>query len=152
MSECVQYIIVRKDLNMSPGKLAAQACHSSLGVLLEKKFYKYYSCYGVQEDEYGYLVPKERQIEKVEIIDDEATKEWLKGRFTKLVCYVKSKEKLLNIAKALDEDNIRYKLIWDACYTELQPEENNGTTLTCCGIKPLIRENVPKYLKRLQLL
>ena len=36
MDKIVQYIIVRRDLNMSPGKMAAQVAHASLGVIFGK--------------------------------------------------------------------------------------------------------------------
>lgn len=134
MDECVQYIVVRKDLVdiMGIGKTAAQVAHASLGVLLEKT------------DVYGFANPVLR--------DEPSVIKWLNGIFTKLVVYVKSKEKLLNLKNKLDEENIGTKLIYDNCLTALEPEEENGTTLTCMGIIPLERNRVPKYLKKLQLL
>ena len=42
-NEVVQYIIVRKDLNMTHGKMAAQCCHASVGSVypfLEDPFVK----------------------------------------------------------------------------------------------------------------
>ena len=125
-SECVQYIVVRKDLveTMGTGKTSAQVAHASLGAILDDG----------------------------KLIEDDATKKWLGGRFTKLVVYVKSKEALLNLSKKLDEENIRNVKINDACFTKLIPENEDGTTLTCIGVIPLERNNVPKCLKKLQLL
>lgn len=139
--EFVQYIVVRKDLvdEMGIGKTAAQVAHASLGVLLEDVIKTYPD---------GRV---ERRT-KPRIIDDGRIAEWLNGPFTKLVIYVKSKQKLLNLAEKLDNDGIRTKLIWDACRTMLDPEEPNGTTLTCMGVIPLHRNKVPKYLQKLQLL
>jgi len=133
-NECVQYIVVRKDLieQMGIGKTAAQVAHASLGAILEN-------------------MPNFVSGE-IELIKLPWVQMWLQGRFTKLVVYVKSKEKLLNFKKKLDEDKIRTKLIYDRCLTALEPEENDGTTLTCMGVVPIKRENVPKYLKKLQLL
>jgi len=133
-NECVQYIVVRKDLieQMGIGKTAAQVAHASLGAILEN-------------------MPNFVSGE-IELIKSPWVQMWLQGRFTKLVVYVKSKEKLLNFKKKLDEDKIRTKLIYDRCLTALEPEENDGTTLTCMGVVPIKRENVPKYLKKLQLL
>lgn len=122
----VQYIVVRQDLieDMGVGKTAAQVAHASLGAILDGQRIK----------------------------DDYRIIGWLSGRFTKLVVYIKSKQKLLNLVEKLEVDQIDYKLIYDSCLTKLEPEENNGTTLTCMGIIPLDRTEVPKYLKKLRLL
>ena len=121
----VQYIVVRKDLQMGIGKTAAQVAHASLGAILDKN--------------HG-------------LLDDPGVKSWLNGRFTKLVTYVKSKQKLLNLSDTLDKLGIRTKLIYDACFTELIPEEKDGTTLTCIGVIPLNKDDIPKCLKKLRLL
>ncbi|MHA2218931.1 MAG: peptidyl-tRNA hydrolase, partial [Candidatus Hodarchaeales archaeon] len=68
------------------------------------------------------------------------------------VVYVKTKQKMLNLTKKLDNDGIRCKLIYDCCCTVLKPEEPDGTTLTCVGIVPINDSKVPKYLKKLRLL
>jgi peptidyl-tRNA hydrolase len=138
MSEYVQYIVVRKDLveQMGVGKTAAQVAHGSLGVLLEKTIFSD-----------SHMVK-----EKVEISSDEGIQKWLQGSFTKLVVYVKAKAQLINLAKKLDNENIRIKLIYDNCLTKINFEEENGTTLTCMGVIPLDRGGVPKCLKKLQLL
>jgi len=128
----VQYIIVRKDLipQMGYGKTAAQVAHASLGSIL------YWDT--------GWNIHR--------LHNNEATKNWLRGKFTKLVIYVKSKQKLVNLAEKLDKLEIRTKLIYDACFTSLEPEESDGTTLTCMGVEPLHRKDVPKCLSKLQLL
>jgi len=126
MSNSVQYIVVRSDLidAMGVGKTSAQVAHASLGAILENK----------------------------KLIETEPLKDWLNGSFTKLTVYVKSKTKLLNLSKKLEEEGIKYKLIWDSCRTMLEPEEKDGTTLTCMGVEPLFRKKVPKYLQKLRLL
>jgi peptidyl-tRNA hydrolase len=113
MDEYVQYIVVRRDLveQMGVGKTAAQVAHASMGVILGK--------------------------DGISITDNSNVVEWLSGRFTKLVVYAKSKEKLLNLEKKLDEGGIITKLIYNSCFTILKPEEENGTTLTCMGVIPL---------------
>ena len=35
-------LVVRKDLKMSAGKIAAQCCHATIGILKKNKKYKYY--------------------------------------------------------------------------------------------------------------
>jgi peptidyl-tRNA hydrolase len=131
MVECVQYIVVRKDLvpQMGVGKTAAQTAHASLAALLVR------------------LPDGETELSKAP-----AVREWLAGRFTKLVVYVKTKQKLLNLADKLDNLEIGHKLIYDRCLTMLEPEENDGTTLTCMGVVPLRRDDIPKCLRGLQLL
>ena len=71
-NECVQYIIIRKDLveKMGIGKTAAQCSHASLGAILDDG----------------------------KLIEDDNVKTWLNGKFVKLVVYVKSKEALLNLS------------------------------------------------------
>ena len=122
----VQYIIVRKDLVpiMGVGKTAAQTAHASLAVILDGD----------------------------KILDDPNIKGWLQSPFTKLVVYLKTKQKLLNLITKLNELGIRNYPIYDACRTRLVAEETNGTTLTCVGVIPMKRDEVPKCLSVLRLL
>jgi len=140
MSESVQYIVVRKDLvlKMGIGKTAAQVAHASLGAVVEK---------GLVDCSDGYY-----PVLGTNLIRGKDVDVWFKGRFTKLVVYVKTKQKLLNLAQRLDLEKIRYKLIFDACHTMLEPEEEDGSTLTCMGVIPISRDNVPKCLRKLRLL
>jgi len=126
MAKYVQYIIVRKDLvpTMGTGKTAAQVAHASLGAVLENG----------------------------QLIDSPEVRGWLAGPFTKIVVYVKTRQKLVNLMYRLDEMEIRYKPIYDACRTKLEPEESNGSTLTCVGLAPIASAEVPKFLTKLRLL
>lgn len=125
MSKYVQYIVVRQDLVpiMGVGKTAAQVAHASLAAILKGD----------------------------QIFDHPHIRGWLNSPFTKLVVYVKTKQKLLNLMEKLDEEEIRYRAIYDACRTKLEPEDD-GATLTCIGIIPLIAAETPKCLKKLRLL
>jgi peptidyl-tRNA hydrolase len=122
----VQYIVVRKDLVpiMGVGKTAAQVAHASLGSILENG----------------------------QLLNTYDIRGWLEGSFVKLVVYVKTKQKLLNLIDKLKILDIRIKLIYDRCLTKLIAEEEDGTTLTCVGVVPLEENNIPKCLKSLQLL
>jgi peptidyl-tRNA hydrolase len=126
MAKHVQYIIVRKDLVsvMGIGKTAAQVAHASLGAVLDKG----------------------------QLLDTPEVRGWLAGPFTKLVVYVRTKQKLLNLADKLDGLGIRNKRIYDACRTKLEPEESDGSTLTCVGVAPILADDTPKCLKTLRLL
>lgn len=133
----VQYIVVRKDLvdDMGYGKTAAQVAHASLGAIMGREELKLL-----------------QRGDSTFITENPAIVGWFQGAFTKLVVYVKTRQKLLNLAERLDLDGIRHKLIWDACRTMLEPEESNGSTLTCMGVVPVHRNKVPKSLQKLRLL
>lgn len=141
-----QIIIARKDLNMSPGKLAAQVAHASWAFLSNQ----------IREE--GQLV--DTDLYQVNLyINKEVYDQWFRGIFTKTICEAKNKNQLLkaiDIAKEIGLiEGQDYFLIWDACLTELVPEtvdENGvGRTLTCIGFRPLDDETAWKISKKFQL-
>ena len=140
-----QVIIARKDLNMSPGKLAAQVAHASLAFLSNKIRYK------GQLD--GAFVDVYLSISK------DVYEEWFCGIFTKTICEAKNKNQLLKAKEIAEElgmiEGKDFFLIKDACNTELTPEEIDengvGRTLTCIGFKPLDDETAWKISKKFQL-
>ena len=140
-----QLIIARKDLNMSPGKLAAQVSHASIAFLIEKLYW------GSKE------VIKERDglMYHIDIgLDIDLYHNWVAESETKVVCGARNKERLLQaveMAKELGmEENKDYWLIYDACRTELEPESPNGT-LTCIGFRPMEAEEIDKIGKNYHL-
>ena len=147
-----QLIIARKDLNMSPGKLAAQVAHASWAFLSNEIRYVY---------ETGAANPY-KEINKfgIELLfEPQVLEEWFCGIFTKTICEAKNKNQLLK-AKTLAEElglkeGVDFFLIKDACNTELTPEEFDengiGRTLTCIGFKPLEDEIAWKISKKFQL-
>lgn len=147
-----QLIIARKDLNMSPGKLAAQVAHASWAFLSRQIQFIY---------ETGAATPY-KEINKFGIellLKPEVLEKWFCGIFTKTICEAKNKNQLLK-AKTLAEElglkeGVDFFLIKDACNTELTPEEfdENGTgrTLTCIGFRPLEDEVAWKISKKFQL-
>ncbi len=122
-----QLIIARRDLNMSPGKLAAQVSHASIAFLLEKLYW------GSKE------VVKERDGLMYHIgisLDRDLFHNWIAEAETKVVCRAKNKNDLLRQQKNQD-----YWLIYDACRTELEREGPEGT-LTCIGFRPMEAEEI----------
>ena len=145
-----QVIIARKDLNMSPGKLAAQVAHASWAFLsngirkcMETAKFDHY---------------EQKYIFKL-CLDKDIAEEWFCGIFTKTICEAKNKNQLLKAKEIAEElgmvENKDFFLIKDACNTELTPEEIDengvGRTLTCIGFKPLDDETAWKISKKFQL-
>lgn len=154
-----QLIIARKDLNMSPGKLAAQCCHASIAFItaqLRDRSNVTEFAVGTVDD------PDEANVLGYDVdlyFDKEVYEDWICGIFTKTICEAKNKNQLLKavtIAQDLGlKENKDYFLIKDACLTELEPEEvdENGEcrVLTCIGFKPLDDETAHKISKKFQL-
>lgn len=81
-----QIIIARKDLNMSPGKLAAQVSHGSIAFL--SWFIRNNADLDGHVDGY---------------IDEDILHNWIEGEFTKCVLQAKNKNQLLK-AKTMAEE------------------------------------------------
>lgn len=151
-----QVIIVRKDLNMSAGKLMAQANHASMAFLTSKicklaeplkvinGAYKS-SC--SRADAETYLATLE--------INAKMFEDWFLGSFTKTICEAKNKNRLMKAVQIADELGLKegkdYFLIRDNCLTELEPEDEDGRTLTAIGFAPLEDEVAHKISKKFQL-
>ena len=148
-----QIIIVRKDLNMSKGKMAAQVAHASMAFLTNA--IKHHVC-GTMTDLY---VSPIKYYKCSLYIPEDIYKEWICGSFTKVILEAKNKyqlEKIYTIANELGlKENVDYFPIKDNCYTELEPEEVDengiGRTLTCVGFIPLNDEIANKISKKYQL-
>lgn len=140
-----QIIIVRKDLQLSPGKLAAQCSHASMAFLTtqirgEAKY---------QMECYTAVLSFGREIYE----------NWINDEFTKCVLEAGNKAQLLK-AKRMAEDSgmeegTDFFLIWDNCHTELKPEEigsdGNGRTLTCIGFRPMAANKIDGIGRKYQL-
>lgn len=134
MTEAIQYLIARQDLQMSPGKLAAQCAHASTAIALSA------FTGGMRTKNHSHL-PEYH----------EALQHWIERAFAKVVLRVKSKKDMDKLLNELNELHIPHVPIYDACRTELEPEEEDGSTLTCVGIMPMFRSEVPKCLQKLQV-
>lgn len=138
--------IMRKDLNMSPGKLSAQVAHCAEVywthlMRANVEFIEGVNC----EDCYYSKV----------IIPIDVFSQYINGSFVKTICAARNKNHLMK-AKAMAEEiglqeGIDFGLIWDNCYTELTPEEENGTTLTGIWFKPLPDEIAHSISKKYHL-
>jgi PTH2 family peptidyl-tRNA hydrolase len=125
-----QVIVIRKDLDMPPGKLASQVAHASMAALFE--------CGEKDKDSFSISY----------ISQDDPIHHWINYRFKKIVLYVKSLEKLLKIKKIADLNGKPNALINDAGLTVF----NGGPTVTCLGIGPMFKEDFKGITDKLQLL
>lgn len=148
-----QLIIARKDLNMSPGKLAAQVSHASMAFLShmirEGRLQKRVSSDIVETERYEILINMDPAI-----YDD-----WFGGIFTKTICEAKNRNQLMKAVSLAEAEglveNRDFFLIRDNCLTELEPEEIGedgvGRTLTCIGFRPLPDEKAHAISRKYQL-
>jgi PTH2 family peptidyl-tRNA hydrolase len=121
LTEPKQVIVIRKDLNMSAGKLAAQVSHASWGTILNLMQRK--------EEDGKYEISMSLDLEEER---NKAIQLWLEKRFTKIIVYVKSEIALLNVYEKAKAKNMPVALIQDAGFTEF----DGVPTYTCVGIGP----------------
>lgn len=140
-----QVIVVRKDLNMRKGKLAAQVAHASMKVITD-------------------LMPERLVIEDVcsspnivappysnftlNLHRKSAMYEWLTGSFTKIVVGVNSEKELMDLYVDVQLAGLPHALILDAGKTEFHGQE----TYTCLAIGPTKDEDIDKITGGLVLL
>lgn len=139
----VMYLIVRESLGMSVGKTAAQCAHASQ--MLQLNFNKVEKTLCELEslkESFGSWLPVEAaewfklQSQYVIFI------EWLNSSFRKVVLKADDKE----WAK-IKTENLNHVLVVDAGLTEIP----SGSE-TVIGLWPMYKSQVPKVIKRLQVL
>lgn len=147
-----QLIIARKDLQMSPGKLAAQVSHASMAFLAEM----------IKRAGKSERVPFDDGSNNYEILfqmDKETYDDWFGGIYTKTICEAKNRNQLMK-AKTMAEglglkEGRDFFIIKDRCLTELEPEEvdgnGDGWTLTAIGFRPLPDDLIQQISRKYQL-
>lgn len=133
-------IVVRKDLKMPRGKIAAQASHAAVGAVIQALYKKRLeaSDFDTFEDGYEPLCPE---------LVDAATKDWLVGEFTKICVCVESEEELLDVYNKAEENALNVCLITDNGHTVF----NGVPTKTCLAIGPCYSSQVDPITKDLKL-
>ena len=133
-------IVMRRDLKMRKGKIAAQAGHACIDAILMS-------------------LNKEGRVNDFEITDDgiilkdsdkstTPLSDWFKYGCAKICVYVDSEEELMNIADKAKEKGIIAAVITDAGMTEF----HGVPTKTCLALEPLSADvadeltgNLPLY-------
>lgn len=122
-----QVLVVRKDLNMRKGKIAAQCAHASMKVLLDKA---------------------NIFCNEINIDIDDVTFEWLNGIFTKVCVYVNSEEELVEVYEKAKQKGLNCALIEDSGLTEF----GGVKTKTVVGVGPAYPEDFIGITDHLKLL
>ena len=129
-----QFIIIREDLDMSPGKAGAQISHAAKKVWFDK--FK--------------VAPPENIVTPVGMTTYyfNATQEevdWIEGGFTTILKKVKNENKLLKAFEAAKEAGLNCTLIKDAGLTDLE-----GENYTAIAIGPNHIDKCEPIVKRLR--
>jgi PTH2 family peptidyl-tRNA hydrolase len=132
-----QVIVIRTDLNMRKGKMCAQAAHASMKVLLDKIYNSELTYSGYRRD---WIL----EIEKEETY----LKEWIEGRFVKIVVGCNSEQELDELYNKAKEKHLLCSLIVDSGLTEF----HGIPTKTCIAIGPAYPNDIDEITKNLKLL
>jgi PTH2 family peptidyl-tRNA hydrolase len=128
-----QVIVVRKDLNMRKGKIAAQAAHASMAVLLN----------------YGSYAAADGLVSEFRLdLTKPALNQWLSGAFTKVCVSVNSEQELLELCEKAQGLGFMHALITDSGKTEF----NGVPTKTCAAFGPEWNDELDKLTGHLPLL
>jgi peptidyl-tRNA hydrolase len=129
----VVYVIVREELNMSVGKIAAQCCHG-----IQKLLLHYFKAQVLKTKAHDDGI-----LPKVEIDHIAITTEWLGQASRKVVLAANEKEWAAVKAEFGHESFV----VTDAGYTELQP--GTETTIT---LYPMRKSQASRTIQKLQTL
>lgn len=128
-----QIIVVRKDLNMRKGKIAAQSAHASMAVILD--------C--MKESVVDGDITRTLILEEGTALYD-----WLEGKFTKVCVSVNSEDELLEIYRRALDSGLICSLIQDAGITEFK----GIPTYTCVAVGPGYENEIDAITGHLPLL
>ena len=136
-----QMIVIRRDLKMRKGKIAAQASHACVEATLM-------------------ALAKEHRLNQVRVTDDQnwvyldhtdedtsAITNWFDAGVAKVCVYVDSEEELLELAAEGKARGFVVALIKDAGFTEFHGEP----TFTCLAFEPLAAEDIDPLTGELPL-
>ena len=145
--------ILRKDLNLSAGKLAAMVGHCAESYWTNLIKDNIHAITNI--DKNGFT---ENYISSFSL-DSGIYEEYISGIFTKTICEAKNLNQLMKAKTIAEElgmvEGKDFSIIADCCLTELEPEyiDENGVGRTIVGIafKPLPDEVAHKISKKYQL-
>jgi PTH2 family peptidyl-tRNA hydrolase len=137
-----QVIVMRKDLQMTKGKMIAQGSHASLGSIL-------------QIMEVSNMINKGEDTSKagayslnLKVEDNSAIDNWFKEGFKKVCVYVNSEDELIDIYNKAKEKGVPVLMIEDAGVTMFK----GIPTKTCLAIGPAWDKDIDEITGDLKLL
>lgn len=150
--------IIRKDLHLSPGKLSAMLMHC-VEAYYTSKIRENICTVEINPHAFDSVTRKTgsyfTHYRSLLYIPKEEYEEYINGSFVKTVCQARNKNHLLKAADVAAElglyENVDYGIIRDKCLTELEPEEDDGTTIVGVWFKPLPDEIAHAISKKYHL-
>jgi PTH2 family peptidyl-tRNA hydrolase len=137
-----QVIVMRKDLQMTKGKMIAQGSHASLGIILQMMEVSNIVNNGENMEEAG-AYSLGLKVEEKSAIDC-----WFKEGFKKVCLYVNSEEELIHIYNKAEEKALPVLMIEDAGVTMFK----GVPTKTCLVIGPAWDKDIDEVTGDLKLL
>ena len=142
--------IIRKDLHLSSGKLAAMVGHCA-----EAYWTRMIRDWKGLEHKISEKYGEGSYYDVMFRVDGDVMNEYINGSFVKTICQAKNKNQLLKAKTIATElgliEGIDFGEINDKCLTELEPENEDGTTLVGIWFKPLPDEIAHKISKKYHL-
>ena len=143
--------VIRKDLHLKPGKLAAMVghcCEAYWTNLLKREFAQ------AQKDRLAEI--EEDHIRFPIHVDRDAWDGYVNDIFTKTICEAKNlkqlNDKALPVIGELGlEEDVDWGYINDKCLTDLIPENDDGTTTIGMWFRPLQDEQSHMISKKFKL-
>lgn len=131
-------IVMRKDLNMRKGKIAAQSAHACVNAVLRLLF-KYLDKDSFEQKDSTYQLPQ--------AFCEDNFKDWILGNYTKICVYVNSERELDNLFDKAYERGLNVVKVIDKGFTEF----NGVPTKTCIAIGPDYANKIDEITKNLPL-
>lgn len=142
--------IIRKDLNLTPGKMGAMVghCCEAYWTNMLKQQYQF-----AVDNKIPTLGPDGKQF--YVLIQNDIWNEYVNGIFTKTICEAKNLNELRKAESKAKELKLVEGRDWgyinDCCLTELKPENPDGTTTIGIWFKPLEDDIAHQISKKFKL-
>ena len=128
MYKSKQMIVIRRDLKMRKGKIAAQAGHACVDAVLRTLLREGRLADIREENGHISLAPSDKP--------ETPLSQWFAAGTAKICVYVGSEEELLSLHQKAEEQGFISSLVRDAGMTEFHGEP----TFTCLALEPLCPE------------